>query len=79
MDHTWSNIHLIRTFAKPGHSPEIVMQRCCDHLGWQGPHPHLWEVQMIMSAGCRSGTNDSRSRDENRVGDASQDTHENRR
>jgi hypothetical protein len=48
MEETWSNLHLIRQMTKQGHPPAVVMQRCCDHLGWQGPHPTLREIVRHM-------------------------------
>jgi len=48
MHDTWSNLHLIKLMTKQGLPPATVMQRCCDHLGWQGPHPTLREVVRHM-------------------------------
>jgi hypothetical protein len=48
MHDTPSNLHLIRQMTKQGHPPAIVMQRCCEHLGWQGPHPTIREIVARM-------------------------------
>jgi hypothetical protein len=48
MEETWSNLHLIRLMTKQGHPPAVVMRRCCEHLGWQGPHPTLREIVRHM-------------------------------
>lgn len=45
---TFSNLHLIRLMTKQGHEPAVVMKRCCEHLGWQGPHPTLREIEQHM-------------------------------
>jgi hypothetical protein len=48
MERTWSNLHMIRLWTRQGLAPAVVMHRCCDHMGWQGPHPTLREIVRHM-------------------------------
>ena len=48
MERTWSNLHMIRLWTRQGLPPAVVMHRCCDHMGWQGPHPTLRDVEFEM-------------------------------
>jgi hypothetical protein len=48
MERSWSNLHMIRLWSRQGLPAAVVMHRCCEHMGWQGPHPTLREIIFEM-------------------------------